>query len=307
MSKGSAPVTSGKQLRFTDRRRTRPECGMSLSPCPVVRRTRCPRSVSGWMRVSLATMRLARRVSSATQLDICQIACIFRWCWCNRCCRSCISPTLSLKRAKTQTQNKSQRGCGWAYPTLRCSTAVTYVIECRLMLFPSTQLNSTHLFAHGLRWNVLNYWILNVDTWRDLHKQYNIHWLYRDWDMTIHLRHRCHTVTKMQIRYLAGDLQIYFIICIKCMINRFWSVCGSNTSTSPLTLTQKVCTPVNGNHVGKDDDPRLPHSRQAHWFSCLHNVYSLTTLKRCRVQAHWANWWLWWSTCCWCLHRCNLA
>lgn len=230
MSKGSAPVTSGKQLRFTDRRRTRPECGMSLSPCPVVRRTRCPRSVSGWMRVSLATMRWARRVSSATQLDICQIACIFRWCWCNRCCRSCISPTLSLKRAKTQTQNKSQRGCGWAYPTLRCSTAVTYVIECRLMLFRSTQLNSTHLFGHGLRWNVLNYWILNVDTWRDLHKQYNIHWLYRDWDMIIHLRHRCHTVTKMQIRYLAGDLQIYFIICIKCMVNILWFVFGQSVA-----------------------------------------------------------------------------
>lgn len=74
-----------------------------------------------------------------------------------------------------------------------------------------------------------------------------------------------------------------------------------------LVHSPKNYAPVNGNHVVNDDDPRLPHSRQARWFSCLHNVYSLTTLQRCRVQAHCANWWLWRSTCCCCLHRCNLA
>lgn len=106
-----------------------PKSGMSLSLCPVARWTCCPRSVSGWMRVSLATMRLARRVSSATQLDICQIACIFRWCWCHRCCRSCISPEVNAEKGKNRKTTKSQRGCGWAYPTLRYSTAHIYVIE----------------------------------------------------------------------------------------------------------------------------------------------------------------------------------
>lgn len=119
VSKGSAPVTSGKQLRFTDRRRASHECGMSLSLCPVARRTRCPLSVSGWMRVSLATMRLARRVSSATQLDICQIACIFRWCWCHRCCRRYISPKLSPKRAKHKHKISQKEAV--AEPTRHCN------------------------------------------------------------------------------------------------------------------------------------------------------------------------------------------
>lgn len=73
-------------------------------------------------------------------------------------------PKAIAEKGKTQTQNKSERGCGWAYPTLQCSIAVIYLIERTLMLFPSTKPNSTHPFGNRLRWNLLNFWIINVDT-----------------------------------------------------------------------------------------------------------------------------------------------
>lgn len=39
--------------------------------------------------------------------------------------------------------------------------------------------------------------------------------------------------------------------------------------------------------------------RLAHWFSCLHNVYSLATPKRCRAHFRSIDDY---DTCCWCLH-----